>query len=292
MTTGKINRKYFPIIWIALLVACFVRNAYAIYYNVVTGEIGSPISIFLFVLETAFINGAIPMLVTVFCAMIVWQIGAARYVRCISRTDFCYLIMSGVAAVNFVVGIIEIFSILQPGIQSITSTVLQLTLMTGVMLALFFYIAKAYRLNPVEKYNAFRMWFMIYMIVVGIETLVSNSMMLAMADGGTQIFGGLFLDIMYEMGYMLVITPLQVGASIAAISVYFAYLIAVIVLGEMMRKQSEKFRNPETRGDYYDQFDNRAYKLRGDADSVFDGSQPRSDNGGSKDEKVFDEFDI
>ncbi|MDE7373140.1 MAG: hypothetical protein K2N18_03670, partial [Clostridia bacterium] len=75
------------------------------------------------------------------------------------------------------------------------------------------------------------------------------------------------------------------------ICIYFAYLIGVIVLGEMLRRKSDRFRNPETRGEYYEQRDNRGYKLRRDADVVFGDTAPREDKR-KDDDKVFDEFDI
>jgi len=197
--------------------------------------------------------------------------------------------MATAAVVKFFVGIIEIFSILEPDIYTVTSTVLEFTFMTGAMIALFFLvIVKQYRLNPVEKYNAFKMWSIVYMVVAGLLVLSQNSAIISILDGSE--FGNMVLQMLYEMGEYLNISEIQIGASIAVICIYFAYLIAVIVLGEILRKQSNKFRNPETRGEYYDKFDNRGYDMRNDADTVFNDVDSHKKK--KEDEHVFDEFDL
>ncbi|MCM1306082.1 MAG: hypothetical protein NC037_05545 [Bacteroides sp.] len=289
MANGKVIKKYAPIIWIGLLIACLVRNAYEIYLAVSVAEPTSALSVFWLIIRYALSYGIVPMAVVFLCAFVVWHISSMRYVRAVPRADFCYLVMAAVAVVKFFVGIIEIFSILNPNVATITTTVLDFTLLTGVLIGLYFLIAKWYNLNPVEKYNVFKVWFMVYMIVAGVSVIFSNSVYLSILDGGA--YGIEIWEILYDIGQTLEITELQLGASVAVICIYFAYLIAVIVLGELLRKKSDRFRNPETRGEFYENFDNRGYKLRGDADSVFDGTDPQSDKKKS-DDNVFDEFDI
>ena len=290
MKNGKLNAKFYPIIWVALLIACLVRNAYVIYANVTAMEFSGAAFVFVSIIKYLAVYGIVPTAIVFLCAFVVWQIGAARYVRCISRNDFCYLVMAMTAVVKFAVGIIEIFSILEPQIYSVTSTVFDFAFLTGAFLALYFFvIAKQFRFNPVEKYNSYRLWFSVYMVVAGISVLFENVAILSVTDGSS--FSALIFEILAEQGISLVITEVEIGASIAAICIYFIYLIAVIVLGELLRKQSDKFRNPETRGEFYEQYDNRAYTLRRDADSVFDDA---SSKGGKKkeEENVFDEFDL
>ncbi len=288
MANGKLNKKYAPLIWIALLLACFMRNAYAMYMTVVSSEIsGSMLTVLLIILRFVFEYGALPLAIVAVGALIVWYIGSARYVRSISRSDFCYIVMATVAAEKFLVGIIEIFAILAPDLQTVTSSVLDFALLTAAFLAVYFLvIVKWYRFNPVEKYNAFKMWFMIYMIVAGVAVVGGNISVLALMDG-SQISYMLY-QMLITTGTVLYLGPVQMGASIAAIAIYFAYLIAVIVIGEVLRSRANKFRNPETRGEYYESFDNRGYTLREDADSVFGGENKHKKD----DEHVFDEFDL
>lgn len=290
MANGKLNRKYYPIIWIALLIACFVRNAYQMYVDVVTSDIHGSLTVFLIVLRYLLTYGIVPMAVVVLCAFVVWHAGAFRYVRYIPRADFCYLVMAATAVVKFFVGIIEVFSILEPGIYTVTSTVLEFTLLTIMMFLLFFFvISKQYNFNPVEKYNAFKMWSIIYMVVLGLSVLSQNALYLSAVDNSELSLS--IWAIMREMGYSVYISGLQVGASIAAICIYFAFVIAAIVLGEIMRKKADLFRNPETRGEFYDQYDNRGYKIRNDADRVFNEANVNTEKS-KQDENVFDEFDI
>lgn len=294
MTNGKLNRKYYPIIWVGLLIACFVSNAYAIYTRVQASPPQSSIGTFLLILRYFFTYGAVPTAVTVLCAFVVWHIGAFRYVRYVPRTDFCYLVMAGVAVSKFAVGIIDVFSILEPTLHIVTSQLLHFTVLTAVLFALYFFvIAKQYNFNPVEKYNSFKMWSIVYMTVLGLSVLSTSVATLAAVDGGDASF--IIWMIMDELEYTVEISDLQVGVSIASMCIYAVYLIGDIVLAEMMRKKAEQFRNPETRGDYYDKFENRSYKLREDADKVFDGSQQSvggQPEGKKSDENVFDEFDI
>ncbi len=199
MAGDKIEKKYYAAVWVALIVACFVRNAYGIYvYCAGITEI-SALRIVTALISIVFFEGAVPALVTFLFAWIVWRVGIMRYVRCISRKDFCCLVMGFTAASRFLVGIIDIFSVLE--------------------------------------------------------------------------------------------TNVQIAASITAMCVYFVYLAVVIILGERLNKQAKLFRDPETRGDYYEKNYDRGYNMRSDADAVFGGYDSEKQEQDSKD-NVFDEFDI
>ncbi|MDE7373545.1 MAG: hypothetical protein K2N18_05730, partial [Clostridia bacterium] len=198
MVNGRVNKKYFPIIWIGLLIACAVRNAYNIYLAIMASAPTSALSIFWMIVRYALTYAAVPVVIVFHCDFIVWYISASRFVRSVPRNDFCYLVMAAAAVVKFLVGIIEVFSILEPTIATVTTTVLDFTLLTGAMIALFFLMSKWYNFNPVESYNAFKMWFMIYMIVGGILVISSNSVYLSILDGSS--FGFAILDMLAYMG--------------------------------------------------------------------------------------------
>ena len=184
MTANKVNKKFFVWIWLALVLACFMRNAFNIYASVVGIEEPSRIGIFIEVIRIIFAYGAIPAVVTFVCALVVWQIGFSRFVRCVSRNDFCYIVMAFTAAVRFLVGIIEIFSILDPNVYAFTSSVLDFVLLTAAMLVMFFCVlCRNYHFNPVEKYNAFKLWSIIYMVVAGLLVFVENIAIALLFDG-------------------------------------------------------------------------------------------------------------
>lgn len=294
MITDKISRKYFGLAWLALFLTCLVRNIYGIYLDI--SSITEPgRAAVIWAVISIVLDGAIPAVVTFVCALVVWQIGFYKYVRFISRNDFCTLVMFFTSAVKFVIGIIEAFAILDPDVYVFTSTVLDIALEAGAMLAMFFLvIPRMYRPNPVEKYNAFKMWAIVYMIAAGLAVLGQNVLILMLSDGSS--FSKGFLSVLNEYGYQVnaVFSDIQIASSAIAVVIYLAYLAAIIVLGEMMRKKSRMFQDPETRGDYYDESYSNIFSGRSDTDrtfpDVFDELDPNDD--GSKDDKVFDEFDL
>ena len=294
MTNGKINRKYFPLIWGALVLAYLVFSVYDIYMYVTQMEEVTRLTVIVAIVRVLFIDGIIPTAFTFVYALVVYRIGYTRYVRCISRNDFCYTIMAVTACVKLFVGIIQAFAILEPNVQAFTANVLDFALMTGALIATFFFIfARQYRFNPVEKRNAFGMWMTIYMVLAGLGVIGRSGIVLMLSDGSELAMNLLYL--LYYSGNDIYVTDFDIAVSITALCVYVAFLVFVIVLGEKMRKDAEKFRNPETRGDYYAQFDNRAYTARNDADRVFGGDGFDSAQGQERpkqDEHVFDEFDL
>jgi len=288
----KIDRKYYAAVWAALIVACFVRNAYGIYvYCAGITEI-SALRIVTALISIVFFEGAIPALVTFLFAWIVWRVGAMRYVRCISRKDFCCIVMGFTAASRFLVGIIDIFSVLEPNVNVFANSVLDMAALTAALLIMFFvFIVRYYRFNPVEKYNAYKLWATIYMVVAGLAAVGQNGLVLLLSDGSPA--SAELLHVLYQMGYTVQVgfTKVQIAASITAMCVYFVFLVFAIVLGARLDKQAKHFRDPDTRGEYYDNNYNRGYNLRSDADAVFGGYDPDKQENDGKD-NVFDEFDI
>ncbi len=292
MAGDKIEKKYYAAVWVALIVACFVRNAYGIYvYCAGITEI-SALRIVTALISIVFFEGAVPALVTFLFAWIVWRVGIMRYVRCISRKDFCCLVMGFTAASRFLVGIIDIFSVLETNVHIFASGVLDIATLTAALLIMFFaVIVKFYRFNPVEKYNSYKLWATVYMVVAGLAVVGQNGLVLLLSDGSPA--SAEMLNLLYQMGYTLQVgfTDVQIAASITAMCVYFVYLAVVIILGERLNKQAKLFRDPETRGDYYEKNYDRGYNMRSDADAVFGGYDSEKQEQDSKD-NVFDEFDI
>ena len=300
MVTDKINKKYFGIAWLALILACFIRNIFSIYVDITTITEPSRVAILRIIFSVIFSYGAIPAVVTFICALVVWYIGFYRYVRCISRRDFCTLAMFFTAAARCVVGIIEIFAILDTGVYVFTSTVLDFTLLSAAMLTMFLVVInRHYNLNPVERYNAFKMWTMVYMIVAGLGVFCENGLILMLADPNGM--SSEIVELLYQLGYPieLLFSKIQIASCAVAMVMYVLFLVAVIVIGEIFRKQSKLFSNPETRGEYYEKHDNRGYSMRNDADSVFSDMYYGESNGSSysnddnsNDDHVFEEFDL
>lgn len=286
MVQDKINRKYHSLIWLGLIFATLINNFYALYYNMktvsYTANADRAIDVVVWLIE----NGISAALTYVF-ALIVFSLGFRRYVRAVSRNDFCYWVMIFTAASRFIVGLASIFAILDPNVEAFTHGVFDFTLHAVAMLVMFFVVFKrVYKFNPVEKYNSFSFWTSLYMVFLALRVVGENALILIIASGGT--YASLVQEITTQtLGYAIVVnTPIKV-ASIMALSIYGALLVTVIVLGELMRKDAAKFRNPETREEFFEK--------QTVSQTSFDDSFPEfSENGDNSDsdKNVFDEFDI
>ncbi len=291
MGTSKLNRKYYGYIWLALIFASYVRGAFGI-YQTIADMISSHLSA-ADAAPTAFVlilEGPLSAAITYICALVVWSIGARLYVRSISRNDFCYWTMLFAAAAKFVVGVINIFGILDPAASVFADYVLQPLLINAAMLCMFFLvICRFYNLNPVEKYNAFRAYAMIFFIAEGLVVAYRSADPWILASAAANpLFAGLFAD----AGYTLVvdISTLDIAAIITGACVYIAYVISAIVVGALLNKRRMLFRDPETRGDYYASHADPIYAANRRPEDVFgdlsSDPQPKKEK-----EKVFEDLE-
>ncbi|MBO4380831.1 MAG: hypothetical protein J5815_01610 [Clostridia bacterium] len=295
----KIDRKFYPFIWLGLIVASLVSGVYPMYVTFSNAEgISSAIALLVEIFKVIFAYGAIPTAVCFFFALILYSLGARRGLGAIPRNDFIYSIMIFTAIVRFLVGVIEMFCILEPKMYIVTSTVLNPILQPlayGIMF--FFVFAKNYKLNPAEKYYSFRLWAMVYLILLGIAVLAENLLYIIAVQDAASL--NLINELVAEYGYILVKNDLQTVASAIALAVYGAYVVAAIVLGEIMRGKARRFQDPATRGEYFDSYDGRPYTMRDDVGQTYadfdgqdDANNGNDDNKNSGDGNVFDEFDM
>lgn len=235
---NKIDKKYYVWIWLGLIFATFVRNVFPI-YSQINGMLAeaSRLSTLSGVFSIVFSYGLIPAAVTFLLALILYYITARRHVNYISRNDFCYWVMIFTAVPRVIVGIVESFAILNPNVYVFTSTVLDALLLPASYLTMFLWIfAKKYKLNPVEKRNSFATLSTIYMIFYGIGVLGENLTIVAL--GADKELASELADYLSQLGYIVgtISTPLQTVSSAIAICVFAAYLVAVIVLAILFRK--------------------------------------------------------
>lgn len=237
---NKIDKKYFVWIWLGLLFATFFSNIYPI-YNELTKMVGvgmSGVQVATQVLLGIFSYGLVPMAVTFLLALVMWYICARRHSNYISRTDFCGWVMMFVAAVRLVNGIIDCFAILQPAVYVVTSTLYTVTALPAAMLVMFFCVfKKIYNLNPVERSNSFTVYSVVFMLVLGLSVL-SENLTIVSIGANTNVTQEL-VAYLKEMGYYVdyLTAPVQVYSSIVAICVYFAYLIADIVVATLLKNK-------------------------------------------------------
>ncbi|UKI21046.1 MAG: hypothetical protein L6V83_05610 [Christensenella sp.] len=248
------------------------------------------------ILLDVFSYGLVPMAVTFLLALVMWYICARRHANYISRNDFCYWVMIFVAAVRLLGGVIDCFAVLEPAIYVVTSTVYTVTALPAAMLIMYFCVfRKFYNFNPVERANSFTLYSIVFMVVLGLSVLSQNLTIVSI--GASTDVAAELIAYLREMGYVVdyLTAPIQVYSSIVAICIYFAYLIADIVIAAMLKKQASEFRNTDTREDYLRKHpeDQRqyGYTQRNDTGDTF-GEFEKQHVKKKDDEHVFDEFDI
>lgn len=296
---NKIDRKYYVWIWLGFIFAAFVRNIFPIYIDVnAMIQDGSRLNAISGTFSIIFTYGLKPTVVTFVLALILYYICARRHANYITRNDFCYWVMIFTAAERLIVGIIESFAILDGNVYVVTSTVLDALLLPAAYLTMYLWIfAKKYKFNPVEIRNSFSVLATVYMVFYGIDVLVKNLAIVAI--GSDKELAREIAEILNNAGYVIgeLTSELQTISSAIAICVFFAYLVAVIVLSITFRKQADEFRASDTREEYFEKHpSDRGYDQRGDISDTFDEFERRhvhKKDGDSKDDShVFDEFDI
>lgn len=296
---NKIDRKYYVWIWLGFIFAAFVRNIFSIYIDVnAMIQDGSRLNAIKGTFSIIFTYGLIPAVVTFVLALILYYICARRHANYITRNDFCYWVMIFTAAERLIVGIIESFAILDGNVYVVTSTVLDALLLPAAYLTMYLWIfAKKYKFNPVERRNSFSVLATVYMVFYGIGVLGENLTIVAI--GSDKELAREIVEILNNAGYVIgeLTSELQTISSAIAICVFFAYLVAVIVLSITFRKQADEFRASDTREEYFEKHpSDRGYDQRGDISDTFDEFERRhvhkKDGDSNDDSHVFDEFDI
>lgn len=298
MVPDKLNKKYHALIWIGLIFASFVRNIYPLYIEFTTIEGGARLKV-VEALLSIFDYGILPVLLCFVCALVVYSIGFRRYIRFISRNDFVYYVMAFTGAARLIAGIIECFAILNPKVYAVTSCLLDMILLSVAMLLMFFLVfAKKYKLNPVEKSNAFRMWSMIYIVGLFVLQFLPNVTLLIVNASAEAMdpaeFGELYS--LLQQGYgAFIFDKITFAASLSAVMIFFVIAIVVIVLSSVLRKNAAAFRDPDKRTEYYQTHNNSAYTVRDDVFSTYseeNNFDRYAEKPEKKDDNVFDEFDI
>lgn len=301
---NQIDKKYYIWIWLGLVFATFVRNVYPIYLDIESMIVdASRLGTLSGVFSIVFSYGLVPAVMTFILALILYYISARRHANYISRNDFCYWTMIFTAVERLLVGIIESFAILNANVYIVTSTVLEALLLPASYLVMFLWIfAKKYKLNPVEKRNLFAILATIYMIFYGIGVLGENLAIVSI--GADKQLASELSELLSQWGYIVgeITTPIQTVSSAIAICVFFAYLVTVIVISILLRKQAEEFRDTDTREQYFEKHPSGyGYDRRDDVSDTFDEFERRhvhkkddsdDDSHTSGGGSVFDEFDI
>lgn len=292
MEKNRIDRKYYALIWIALIVATIVSGIYEIYASIVEIEVLDARETLSLVLRLILSYGAIPTAICFLFGLIVYGIGARRYLLAVPRNDFIYTVMIFTAIARFLCGAVNAFCILLPRMYVVTSAILSPvvgTIAYAIMFSAVF--AKNYKMNPAEKADSFKIWATVYLILLGISVVLENLLYIVAVQ--SENFLSLISDTMYEVyGITFVKDDLQVAASVSALSIYAVFVAVACTIGALLKKKAKEYVAPETRGEYFDSHPNNPYEMRDDVHDTYGefGEDKKEDD--SKDDKVFDEFDI
>lgn len=288
MGNNKLNSKYYPWIWVGLVFSTIVDSMYELYLTFSSMQFESRTEAVLSVLDPIVTIG-IRVGLCFLIAYLLYTFAFRRHARAISPNDFIYLVMLFTAIARFINGIIGVFAILLPKMYTLSAELFPYALHAAAMLTLFLAVFKRlYKLNPVETYNCFRSYFTLYCIGLGVLMLSNSSVVLMLSDGSA--FSAQILATLYENGYTIDLSPFAQGVAIATICLYVAYVISIIVLGEIFRSRAAKFRDPQTRENYYQSHPQKnTYSPRNDVNESFPDVFGDGDGG---DDNVFDEFDL
>lgn len=294
---NKIDRKYYVWIWLGLIFATYIRNVYGIYedVNALIGE-ASRTQVVADVFIMIFSYGIIPALITFVCALVVYYITARRHSNYVSRNDFCYIVMTFVAGERAVAGFIDAFSILSVEMHIVTATVLDILLLPGTMMLMYFLMAKHYNFNVVEKRNSFTVLSVVFFVVLGLSVFGNNFTIVSLGSNGE--YSQALIEYLHELGYSVsaLTSSIQVYSSISAIVIYLAYLVADIVLASLMKKNAAEYQDEDTREEFFARHPEARggapYTRRDDVESTFEDFEKQHTKKKDDNDHVFDEFDI
>ncbi len=264
-----ISKKWYAIIWILLIVASLFRNVYTLVEDIQYVAHGSTATILLEIIYSL-LEGGVSALLCYLCAIIVFSMSKKRgFVYC-HRNDFVYFVMMFTAVARFIVGLVEVFALLEPTIYYYTALMGDVTVLPGALLAMYFLVLKPRFMNDRTAYDVFVLYGSTYFIVQGIITALYSSVYISVASDSE--FGEIvrsLLGIAEDGGDA---RHLYI-ASIIALAMFGAWLVSAIAAGIVLRIKAKEFTPPtppippEGRGsdnpfgDYSDNnFDGKVFK--------------------------------
>lgn len=167
----KVNPKFYPLIWIALIFASLFMNVYAMTTTYSTGDLKG-VAIFTQLLYDVLLSGLLPSAILYLIASMFYRSLAKRGLLQIPRKDFIYITMLFIAGARFIIGIVRIFSFLDPMMEFYTLLYLDILVQTIALYLEFFLVLAPKYLNPAQKSQHFHQLSTAYTILVGILTLL------------------------------------------------------------------------------------------------------------------------
>lgn len=274
MNENRIDKKYFGWIWLLIFVASLIRYSYQLYVGYLTGVATAREIIF-----STFFNlvlyGLIPAWLCYCSASIFWTMSARRGYRSVPRNDFIYTTMLFTSAARVLMGVIELFAVLDSRLYTYTSVLLDVTVLSAALYVMYFTVL-AKRMNPKEKNDVFNLYSSTYLLFQGLHTGVPCVVYFLMS-GGT-VMSDEIAEIINLYDVDMTVDSSTITACIIALCVLAAYVIATVILSAVLTKKAKEYNPPKD-----DKPDDNGDPF---------GGNPFADDGKGEDDKVFEEFDI
>ena len=253
----KVNPKFYPLIWIALIFASLFMNVYAMTTTYSSGDLKG-VAIFTQLLYDVLLGGLFPSAILYLIASLFYRSLAKRGLLQIPRKDFIYITMLFIAGARFVIGIVRIFSFLDPMMEFYTLLYPDILIQTVALYLEFFLVLAPKYLNPVQESAHFHGLSKIYTILVGVlAVVVLGGVFLAiegfkiMLNEGTNVaeFGDIVFtvngeqltenDVIEVMGLfegpLSVVAYVMLGVGVAVVATHF-------ILDYLLGKKAKEYR--------------------------------------------------
>lgn len=278
--------KWGGAIWALMFVASLVRNVVSV-IDLFTGLSGAA-EITIAVIEAVLGYGVLPAVVCYLFSLILVTMSARRGCVFCRRNDFVYICMLFTSAAYFVMGIIECFCFLDAAVLPYTTMLLNMTVLTGTYCAMYFVVFRR-MMDPKQQYVNFSAWASVYLFLQGLMTAFSAvSYIILFYDSSVSEMVMDILETYY--GAPVTIDEGWAIASIIALCLLAAWVIAAIAVSAVLGKKAKNYVPPAPERSPFDQ---------GGGNGGNDGGSPFEEFGGApdgqvadKDDKVFEEFDL
>lgn len=273
----KLNRKWYSLIWAAIILASLLRGAYqtvGVIQSLAGDTLGNYlINIFLRILT----DGLLPAWLCYACASIIFSMSWKRRIVYCHRNDFIYLTMIFTAGARALMGAIDLFAFMEPAIIDYTSMFLNAAVLSAALFIMYFAVLVPKYMNTEQAYRVFSLYSMPYVMIQSVYTAAPCLMVFIVGSDAT--LAARLNEMMQQFyGYDLTFNAsMEIGAIIGMSVV--AALILVTFLANWILQRRFKANPPAPEPEPEDNGASGGY-------SPFEEYKP------PKEEKVFEEFDM
>ena len=245
----KVNPKFYPLIWIALIFATLFVKVYAMTTTYSSGELKGAVLITQILIDIL-VNGLLPCVFVYVVAALFYRSLARRGLLQIPRKDFIYITMAVIAVARMIEGVIAIFAFVEPMLDLYIMLWIDLVANAVALYLEFFLILKPKYLNPVQAKAHFSLLSKYYLIWSGILFVgmslvflaVPSTIDMSLEEGIPILVLGEELSPMEALVYRDIFATYFAPISYATIALYVCQLVVHFVLDSVLKKEAEKYR--------------------------------------------------